>query len=111
MSTNGAESSASHQQWQDLAKRHLMMHFTRHSTFEHEEVPVISKGDGCWLWDSRGKKYFDGLSGLFCTQIGYGYGEELGEAAKRQMEELPFYINWSYAHTRSIELASKIAEL
>src|SRR6476659_8868310 len=111
MSTNGSQGSADHQQLQTLAKRHLLMHFTRHGSYEHSEVPVIARGDGCYLYDSNGKRFFDGLSGLFCTQIGYGFGEELGEAAKQQMEELPFYINWSYAHPRSIELAAKIAEL
>src|SRR6478752_9240683 len=111
MSTNGSQGSVDHQQLQTLAKRHLLMHFTRHGSYEHGEVPVIARGDGCYLYDSNGKRFFDGLSGLFCTQIGYGFGEELGEAAKRQMEELPFYINWSYAHPRSIELAAKIAEL
>src|SRR3954447_21743784 len=111
MSTNGSQGSVDHQQLQTLAKRHLLMHFTRHGAYEHGEVPVIARGDGCYLYDSHGKRFFDGLSGLFCTQIGYSFGDELGEAAKRQMEELPFYINWSYAHPRSIELASKIAEL
>src|SRR6478736_3728358 len=111
MSTNGSQGSVDHQQLQTLAKRHLLMHFTRHGSYEHGEVPVIARGDGCYLYDSTGKRFFDGLSGLFCTQIGYGFGEELGEAAKRQMEELPFHINWSYAHPRSIELAAKVAEL
>jgi adenosylmethionine-8-amino-7-oxononanoate aminotransferase len=96
---------------QRLAKRHLMMHFTRLGAYQRGEVPVIERGDGCWLYDSHGKRYFDGLSGLFCVQIGYGFGEEIGQAAARQMAELPFYTNWSYAHPRSIELAAKIAEL
>ena len=90
-----------------LAKRHLMMHFTRHGAYQTEEVPVISHGEGCWLYDTNGKKYFDGLSGLFCTQIGYSFGEELGEAAAKQMAELPFYTNWNYAHPRAIELAGE----
>src|SRR5215469_2091736 len=96
---------------QETAKQHLMMHFTRHGVYRNEDVPVIARGEGCWLYDSDGKRYFDGLSGLFCTQIGYSFGAELGEAAARQMAELPFYINWSYAHPRAIELSAKIAEL
>jgi adenosylmethionine-8-amino-7-oxononanoate aminotransferase len=96
---------------QETAKQHLMMHFTRHGTYRNEDVPVIARGEGCWLYDSHGKRYFDGLSGLFCTQIGYSFGAELGEAAARQMAELPFYTNWSYAHPRAIELAGKVAEL
>jgi hypothetical protein len=96
---------------QETAKQHLMMHFTRHGAFSNEDVPVIARGEGCWVYDSHGKRYFDGLSGLFCTQIGYSFGAELGEAAARQMAELPFYTNWSYAHPRAIELAGKVAEL
>ena len=96
---------------QELAKRHLMMHFTSHGRFDSEDVPIISRGEGCWLWDTSGKRYFDGMSGLFCTQIGHSFGAELGEAAAQQMAELPFFINWSYAHPRVIELSAKIAEL
>jgi hypothetical protein len=97
---------------QELAKRHLMMHFTSQGRYDSdEEVPIISHGDGCWLEDSNGKRHFDGLSGLFCTQIGYSFGAELGEAAAKQMRELPFYTNWGYAHPRAIELAARIAEL
>ena len=75
---------------QELAKRHLMMHFTSHGRYDSEDVPIISRGEGCWLCDTNGKRYFDGLSGLFCTQIGYSFGAELGEAAAKQMAELPF---------------------
>ena len=96
---------------QELAKRHLMMHFTSHGRYDSEDVPIISRGEGCWLWDTNGKRYFDGMSGLFCTQIGHSFGAELGEAAAKQMAELPFFINWSYAHPRVIELSAKIAEL
>ena len=100
-----------HAQLQTLAKRHLLMHFTRQSAYETDEVPVISHGEHCSVYDTNGKKYFDALSGLFCTQIGYSFGAELGEAAAKQMAELPFYTNWNYAHPRSVELAGKVAEL
>ena len=98
-------------QLEDLARRHLLLHFTRLSAYESEPLPLIVRGDGCWLWDSEGKRYFDGLSGLFCVEIGYGFGEEIGEAAKQQMMELPYFTNWTFAHPRSIELAAKVAEL
>src|SRR5690349_439440 len=104
-------STLDNRQLQETAKQHLMMHFTRHGAFRTEDVPVITHGEGCWLYDSTGKKYFDGLSGLFCTQLGYSHGAELGEAAARQMAELPFYTNWSYAHPRAIELAGEVASL
>src|SRR6059058_1034579 len=79
--------------------------------YESAEVPIIVRGDGCYLEDSNGKRYLDALAGLFSVNIGYGYGEEVGEAAAAQMRELPFYTNWSYAHPRAIELAATVAEL
>ena len=71
------------------------------------EVPIIVRGDGCYLEDSNGKRYLDALAGLFSVNIGYGFGEEIGQAALEQMRELPFYTNWSYAHPRAIELAPR----
>jgi adenosylmethionine-8-amino-7-oxononanoate aminotransferase len=69
------------------------------------------RGDGCYLEDANGKRYLDALAGLFSVNIGYGYGDEVGQAALEQMRELPFYTNWSYAHPRAIELASEVASL
>jgi adenosylmethionine-8-amino-7-oxononanoate aminotransferase len=96
---------------QRAARDHLWLHFTRMSAYEDAEVPIIVRGDGCYLEDSKGKRYLDALAGLFSVNIGYGYGEEMGEAAAAQMRELPFYTNWSYAHPRAIELASEVASL
>jgi len=86
------------------------MHFTRMGSYEYAEVPVIVRGEGCYVYDEHGKRYLDGLSALYCVNIGHGRAE-LGEAAARQAKELGFYTNWSYAHPRSIELAARIAEL
>src|SRR5213594_2859939 len=79
--------------------------------YKDTEVPVIVRGEGCYLEDSNGKRYLDALAGLFAVQIGYSFGEEIGEAAAAQMRELPFYTNWSYAHPRAIELAAEVASL
>jgi adenosylmethionine-8-amino-7-oxononanoate aminotransferase len=95
---------------QALAKRHLWMHFTRMGAYADSEVPVIVRGEGCYVYDQHGKRYLDGLSALYCVNIGHGR-VELGEAAAKQSGELGFYTNWSYAHPRSIELATRIAEL
>lgn len=95
---------------QELAKRHLWMHFTRMGAYEHGDLPVIVKGDGCYVYDEEGNRYLDGLSALYCVNVGHGRAE-LGEVAARQAAELGFYTNWSYAHPRSIELAAKIASL
>ena len=96
---------------QQAARDHLWLHFTRMSSYADGEIPVIVRGDGCYLEDSKGKRYLDALAGLFAVNIGYGFGEEMGEAAAAQMRELPFYTNWSYAHPRAIELAAEIASL
>ncbi|HJU48744.1 MAG TPA: aminotransferase class III-fold pyridoxal phosphate-dependent enzyme, partial [Gaiellaceae bacterium] len=96
---------------QRLAKDHLWMHFTRMGGYASSELPVIVRGDGCYLEDANGKRYLDGLAGLFSVNLGYGYGEEIGQAALEQMRELPFYTNWSYAHPRAIELAAEVASL
>src|SRR6266487_3960771 len=97
--------------YQRLAKEHLWMHFTRMGGYETEDVPIIVRGEGCYLEDANGKRYLDALAGLFCVNIGYSFGEEVGQAALEQMRELPFYTNWSYAHPRAIELASEVASL
>ena len=93
----------------EKARDHLWMHFTRHSVYyEGGHVPIIVKGDGCYVWDDQGRKYFDGLSGLFTVQVGHGR-KELGAAAAKQMEELAYFPIWSYAHRPAIELAERLA--
>jgi adenosylmethionine-8-amino-7-oxononanoate aminotransferase len=87
------------------------MHFTRMGGFDAEhEVPIIVRGDGCYVWDIHGKRYLDGLSALFCVNSGHGR-TELGEAMAAQVRELDFITVWSYAHPRAIELATRIASL
>jgi adenosylmethionine-8-amino-7-oxononanoate aminotransferase len=96
---------------QEKARRHLWMHFTRMGAYdEHHEIPIIVRGEGCYVYDEHGKRYLDGLSALFCVNAGHGRAE-LGEAAARQARELGFYTNWSYAHPAAIELAERIAAL
>ncbi len=103
--------ATSEQTLQDLAKRHLWMHFSRMGAYaDGGEVPIIVRGDGCHVWDEHGNRYFDGLSALFCVNIGHGRAD-LAQAGAKQAEELGFFTNWSYAHPRSIELAARIAQL
>jgi len=108
MATTAETSNA---ELQELAKRHLWLHFSRMGAYDDgAEVPIIVRGDGCYVWDQHGKKYLDGLSSLFCTNIGHGRGD-VAQAGADQAKELGFFTNWSYAHPRSIELAAKIADL
>jgi adenosylmethionine-8-amino-7-oxononanoate aminotransferase len=104
-------SALSSAELQQAARDHLWLHFTRMGGSGDGEVPLIVRGEGCYLEDSNGKRYLDALAGLFAVQIGYSYGDEIGEAAAAQMRELPFYTNWSYAHPRAIELAAEVASL
>src|SRR5919107_6201062 len=93
---------------QKAAKDHLWMHFTRHSTYDSADVPVIVRGEGRYIWDSRGKRYLDALAGLFVSQLGHGR-TELADAAAAQAKELAFMPLWSYAHPSAIQLAEKVA--
>ncbi len=95
---------------QEAAKRHLWMHFTRMSSYRDHDVPIMVRGDGPWVYDSRGKKYLDGLSGLFVVQAGHGR-RELAEAAAHQAGTLAYFPLWSYAHPNAIELSERLASL
>src|ERR1700710_2989627 len=108
---DSAPDSAAGSGLQEMARRHLWMHFSRMGSYSADhEIPIIERADGCYVYDDHGKRYLDGLSGLFCINAGHGR-TEIGEAAARQVEELGFYTLWSYAHPGAIELAARIAEL
>ncbi|MGH9077015.1 MAG: aspartate aminotransferase family protein [Acidimicrobiales bacterium] len=102
--------NASDADLQAAARRHLWMHFTRMGSYDHADVPIMVKGEGPWVWDSRGKRYLDGLSGLFTVQVGHGR-LELAGAAARQAGQLAYFPIWSYAHPAAIQLAERLAGL
>jgi adenosylmethionine-8-amino-7-oxononanoate aminotransferase len=85
----------------------LWGHFTRLSA---GPAPIISRGEGVYIWDAAGHRLLDGLSGLFCVQVGHGR-RELAEAAARQMEQLAFFPIWSYATEPASALAERLVEL
>jgi adenosylmethionine-8-amino-7-oxononanoate aminotransferase len=91
------------------ARDHLWMHFTRLSSYANSPVPTIVRGDGAYIYDVNGKRYLDGLAGLFVVQAGHGR-TELAEAAYKQASELAFFPLWSYAHPQAIELADRLAD-
>jgi adenosylmethionine-8-amino-7-oxononanoate aminotransferase len=94
-----------------LSDGNLWLHFTRTADWlgDSPSVPVIDRGEGCYVWDTAGKRYLDGLSALFCVQVGYGR-PEMPEAAAAQMRKLPFATNWATAHQPAIDLAAALAE-
>ncbi|MFS8478772.1 MAG: aspartate aminotransferase family protein [Micromonosporaceae bacterium] len=89
---------------------HLWLHFTRMSSYRTERAPVIVRGEGVHVWDEQGRRYLDGLAGLFVVNAGHGR-TQLAEAAAKQAGELAFFPLWSYAHPAAIELADRIAAL
>ncbi|WP_412543265.1 aspartate aminotransferase family protein [Longispora sp. K20-0274] len=88
----------------------LWMHFTRRSSYANAPVPTIVRGEGAYIYDDQGRRYLDGLAGLFAVQIGHGR-QELAEAAAKQSAELAYFPIWSYAHPTALRLADKIASL
>ena len=97
---------------QERAHRHLLMHFTRNGAFgpEGNRLLVLDHGEGCYVFDTDGRRYFDGLSSLFCAQLGYSFGEEMAAVAGAQLTTLAFNTNWATAHPPAIALAEAIAE-
>jgi adenosylmethionine-8-amino-7-oxononanoate aminotransferase len=95
---------------QEKAKRHLWLHFTRMSSYADQDVPVIVRGEGQYVFDQNGKRYLDGLAGLFVSQIGHGR-TEVAEAGARQASELAYFPLWSYAHPQAIELAERLSAM
>ena len=90
------------------ARAHLWRHFAPARV--DREVPIIVRGEGCHVWDDRGNRYLDGLSALFCNNIGHGRAD-VAQAGADQAKELGFFTTWAYPHPRSIELATRIAGL
>ena len=93
-----------------LGQRHLWGHFTNLSAIQRQGLPIIDHGDGAYVYDTNGKRYLDGLSGLFTVNVGHGRAE-LGQAAAEQSEKLGYFPLWSFGHEPGIRLAAKLASL
>ena len=93
-----------------LGQRHLWGHFTNLSAVQRQGLPIIDHGEGAYVYDSDGKRYLDGLSGLFTVNVGHGRAE-LGQAAAEQSEKLGYFPLWSFGHEPGIRLAAKLASL
>jgi len=101
-----------HERLQEAAHDHLLLHFTRNGAFGagKPELLVLERGEGPYVFDTTGKRYIDGLSSLFCAQIGYSYGEAMAAVASKQLTTLAFNTNWGTAHPAAIELAEQLAQ-
>ncbi len=101
--------SGRHDELNKEAREHLWLHFSQMGSYrEGHEIPIIERGEGAYVYDARGKRYLDGLSGLFVVQVGHGRAE-LAEAARAQAEKLAYFPLWSYAHPASVELAERLS--
>ena len=87
------------------AGRHLWSHFSTPT-----DLPIIERGEGCYIWDDSGHRLLDGLAGLFATQVGHGR-VELAEAARDQMSRLAYFPQWGYGHPSGVKLATRLAGL
>jgi adenosylmethionine-8-amino-7-oxononanoate aminotransferase len=94
--------------FQTMAGDHLLLHFAKPQV---DDLLVLERAEGPYVYDTAGRRYIDALSSLFCAQIGYSYGAEMAEAATRQLTTLPFNTNWATAHPAAIELAEKVSSL
>ena len=92
----------------EQARHHLLPHFTRGDAWRSDDLVVIDRGEGCYVWDADGNRYLDALAGLFCTNLGHGRSD-LTAAASKQMDKLAFYPNWGMAHPSAVQAASMIA--
>jgi len=96
---------------QTLDSAHYIHPFTDHKSLSSVGARVITRGEGVYVWDSEGQKIFDGMSGLWCVNLGYGR-KELVEAAAHQMEVLPFYNSFfKTTNVPATQLADRIVEL
>ncbi len=94
--------------YQAMAENNLLLHFSKP---QMENLLVLDRGEGPYVFDTDGNRYIDALSNLFCAQIGYSYGAEMAEVASRQLITLPFNTNWASAHPGALELAAKVSSL
>jgi adenosylmethionine-8-amino-7-oxononanoate aminotransferase len=123
-------STTHHDELQRAAREHLLLHFTKQAAAygaadqgaeqgepgaatggpATDELLVLERGEGPYVFDTTGKRHIDALSSLFCAQIGYSHGEEFTAAIGAQLATLPFNTNWNTAHPAAIRLAEALAE-
>jgi adenosylmethionine-8-amino-7-oxononanoate aminotransferase len=92
------------------ARRHLWQHFNQPPTEDTPSPVTIERGKGCYLWDTSGKRYLDGMAGLYAVQVGHGRNE-IADAAGKQAAKLGFVPIWTHNHPPAAELAERIAAL
>jgi len=98
-------------QWQALDAAHHLHPFTDHEALARTGTRLITRAEGVYLYEADGRALLDGMSGLWCVNLGYGR-RELAEAAYRQLLELPYYNSFfQVTHPPAIELAHLLAQV
>lgn len=98
-------------EWQEIDRRHYLHPFTDFKALGAQGARIITRAEGVYLWDSEGRRLLDGMSGLWCCNLGYGR-RELIDAACAQLRELPYYNSFfKTAHPPAIELARLLVEV
>jgi putrescine aminotransferase len=96
---------------QRLDADHYLHPFTDHLQLRDKGARVMVRGDGIYLWDSDGHKLLDGMSGLWCVNVGYGR-TSISEAVYAQMETLPFYNSFfNTTNVPAVRLAALLVEI
>jgi putrescine---pyruvate transaminase len=96
---------------QQLDAVHHLHPFNDNAALSEKGTRILSRGDGCYVWDIHGNQLLDAFAGLWCVNIGYGR-KSLGQAAAKQMETLAYYNSFFGCTTEpTIHLAAKLAEL
>ena len=96
---------------QELDGAHYLHAFTDNQALAKKGARVIVKGEGIYIWDSEGKRLLDGMSGLWCMNVGYGR-KSISEAVYTQMQELPYYNSFfQTTNVPAAKLAAKLVEV
>jgi putrescine aminotransferase len=97
--------------WQQADVDNFLHPFTDYKSLAAEKAMIITRGKGCYVWDSEGNQYLDGLAGLACVNIGYGR-EEIAEAAAEQMRTLSYFNNFfKSSNQQAITLSETLVDL
>ena len=91
-------------------REHLWHPFTQMQGFVKEELLIVARGDGPYLYDLQGRRYLDGVSSLWCNVHGHGR-PELDRALLAQLENLAHSTLLGLAHPPAIVLARRLAEI
>jgi 4-aminobutyrate--pyruvate transaminase len=96
-------------QRRDIA--HLIHPYTDLNAFREEGALIMTRGEGCYVFDDQGKRYLEGMAGLWCTSLGFSESR-LVDAALRQFQTLPYYHCFNQrGHLVGIRLAEKLAAI